>query len=143
MIQFVMPKIFIIYGPSGSGQDAVIEGICKQTPCNRVITTVTRKMRPGEKQGQPYYFISTKKFENLLENNAFIEWARVYGDYRGCEKKEIDRLLKMNKPIIWKVDWQGAKTAKKLYPKSIVFFIQPPSPDILKKRILKRGLDSP
>lgn len=136
-------KIVVIFGPSGSGQDAVIEGLCKIIQANRVITTVTRKIRKGEKQGRPYYFISIKKFQDLLKKNAFIEWAHVYGDYRGCEKKEIHRLLRQKKTIIWKVDWQGAKTVKKIFPHAIVFFIKPPSLKILKDRLKKRGLDSP
>lgn len=138
-----MNKIFVIFGPSGSGQDSVIEGVQKKIPCNRVITTVTRKMRKGEKQGKPYYFISVEKFKKLLQQKAFVEWARVYGDYRGCEKKEIRRLLKLNKPAIWKVDWQGAIAVKKSFPGSVVFFIKPPSLVALKERLKKRGLDSP
>jgi guanylate kinase len=136
------PKIFVICGPSGAGEDSIIDGLEKKVKFNRVITTVTRKKRPGEKQGHPYYFISVTKFKALLKKDSFVEWAIVYDDYRGCTKKEIDRLLKLGQPIIWKVDWHGAKTIKKILPKSIIIFITVPSYKTLEQRLLKRGQDS-
>ena len=135
-------KIFIISGPSGAGEDSVIEGLKKKIKFNRVITTVTRKMRAGEKQGNPYYFVSVKKFQAMLKKEEFIEWAIVYDDYRGCTKKEINHLLKCKKPILWKVDWHGVKTIKKLLPKTIAIFISPPSYEILEDRLIERGQDS-
>jgi guanylate kinase len=135
-------KIFIISGPSGVGEDAVIDGLKKKINFHTVITTVTRKKRPGESQGHPYYFISEKKFQAMLERKEFIEWAVVYGVYRGCTIKEIRRLLELEKPIIWKVDWQGVKTIKKFCPEAVAIFITVPSYQILVKRLIKRGLDS-
>lgn len=135
-------KIFIISGPSGAGEDAVIAGLKKVLKFNTVITTVTRKKRQGESQGNPYYFINENKFKNLIENNELVEWAIVYDAYRGCTYKEIERLLKLNKPIIWKVDWQGVKIIKKKFPQAISIFITVPSYQTLIKRLQKRGLDS-
>lgn len=135
-------KIFIISGPSGAGEDSVIEELQKKLNFSRIVTTVTRKPRAGEKQGKPYYFISINEFKKLIKNNELIEWAIVYGDYRGCPKKEIERLLKKNKPIFWKVDWQGVKIIKKLLPDAVSIFIAPPSYKILEKRLIKRGKDS-
>ena len=136
------PKIFLISSPSGGGGDSVIDGLEKYLKFSRVITTVTRPIRAREKQGKPYYFITKKKFKKLLRENAFIEWARVYGDYRGCAKKEISRLLKKRVPIVWKVDWQGVKTIKKMYPWAISIFLKPKSYKTLEKRLKKRGRDS-
>jgi guanylate kinase len=136
-------KIFIISGPSGAGEDAVIGGLKKKIRFSQVTTVVTRKMRLGERRGYPYYFIGINKFKAMIKNHEFIEWAIVYGDYRGCAKKEMARLLKRHKPIIWKVDWQGVKTAKKLFPNQVVaFFIITPTYAILEKRLIRRGWDS-
>lgn len=135
-------KIFIISGPSGAGEDSVISALEKKIKFNRVVTTVTRKKRSSEKQGKPYYFITVKKFKEMIKNKKFVEWAIVYGDYRGCTKKEINRLQKDTRPILWKVDWQGVKTIKKFLPETIAIFIAPPSLQILKKRLIKRGQDS-
>jgi len=139
----VRGKIFIISGPSGAGEDVIINGLKKKIKFNQLITTVTRKMRVGEKQGKPYYFTTVKKFKGMIKNKEFIEWAIVYGDYRGCPKKEMGRLIKLDKPIIWKADWQGAKTVKKVFPNSVVsIYINTPSYQILEKRLMRRGWDS-
>jgi len=135
-------KIFIISGPSGAGEDSVIRELEKIIKFNRVTTTVTRKKRLGEKQGKPYYFVTVKKFKELIKNNKLVEWAIVYGDYRGCTKKEINRLLKGKSPILWKADWQGIKTIKKIFPEAISILITSPSYQILEKRLVKRGKDS-
>lgn len=137
-----MPKIFLISSPSGGGEDSVIQGLKKCLRFKRVVTTVTRPMFKGEKQGKPYYFVSVKKFKGMLKKNEFIEWAHVYGNYRGCAKNEIQRLLGQNLPIIWKVDWQGVITIKKQFPKALAIFISPPSYKILEKRLLARGRDT-
>lgn len=136
------PKIFIISGPSGSGQDSVIAGLERTKNFNRVVTTVTRARRPGERSGKPYYFITVDSFKRLIKNDELIEWAIVYGDYRGCTKKEISRLLKLKKPIIWKVDWQGVRTIKQLLPQTVAIFIDPPSYKILEQRLKQRHQDS-
>ena len=135
-------KIFIISGPSGAGEDSVIEELQKKLNFNRIITTVTRSPRQNESQGNPYYFISVEEFKKLIAKNELIEWAVVYGDYRGCTKQEVTRLLKTGKPIFWKVDWQGVKTIKNFLPEAVSIFIAPPSYKILEKRLMKRGQDT-
>lgn len=137
-----LTKIFIISGPSGAGEDSVIEGLRKKMEMNRVITTITRPKRPGEKQGWPYYFVTVKKFKKMIKDNELVEWAIVYGDYRGCTRREIARLQKKKLPILWKVDWQGVKTIKRAIPQAISIFIAPPSYDVLEKRLIKRDSDS-
>lgn len=137
-----MPQIFLISSPSGGGEDSVIEGLQKKMRFHRVITTVTRQKRKGEKEKKPYYFVTEKKFKKMLEKNAFIEWAKVYGDYRGCARYEIERLLRKKLPILWKVDWQGIKTIKKIFPRAVAIFISPPSYEALKKRLIERGKDT-
>ncbi|MBN1779404.1 MAG: guanylate kinase [Candidatus Buchananbacteria bacterium] len=135
-------QLFIISGPSGAGEDSVIEALQKEIEFNRVVTTVTREIRPGEKEGKPYHFISVEKFKKMIENDEFVEWAIVYDNYRGCTKKEITRLEKLNKPILWKVDWQGVKTIKKHFPNAIAIFISPSSYHVLEERLIKRGRES-
>ena len=135
-------KVFIISGPSGTGSDSVIEGLEKTGYFNRVITTVTRPRRPLERESKPYYFVTVERFKRLIAEDAFIEWAVVYGDYRGCTKAEIKRLLAGRKPIIWKVDWQGVQTIKRLLPQTIAIFIAPPSFSVLEERLKQRGQDS-
>ncbi len=135
-------NIFVISGPSGAGEDSVINGLRKKMKFNRVITTVTRAKRAGEANKRPYYFISVPAFKKLIETDAFVEWAIVYGDYRGCTKAEIERLLKLKAPILWKADWQGVKTIKKQFPGTVAVFVTPTSYHVLEDRLIKRGVDS-
>lgn len=136
-------KIIVISGPSGSGQDSVIEGLAKRgIKIERVITTVTRKPRAGERQGKPYYFISAEEFQKKLANNEFAEWAMVYGDYRGCTWEELKRVRGSGKLGMWKMDAQGAVAVKKKMPEVITIYIKPPSAEAAIQRIRARGLDS-
>ncbi|OGF21648.1 guanylate kinase [Candidatus Falkowbacteria bacterium RIFOXYB2_FULL_38_15] len=145
MIKMKLKKtiFFIISGPSGAGEDSVIEGLKDKIKYERVITTVTRGKRIGEREGFPYYFVSRKKFESMIKKDAFIEWADVYGDYRGATKKEIERLNKKNALALWKVDFQGVETIKKKIPGVLSVLILPPSLKVLEERLIKRKTDTP
>ena len=133
-------KLFIISGPSGAGQDSVIEGLKKFIPIERVITTTTRKMRSGESDGNPYYFISKEEFARGIKENIFFEYAEEYNDqFYGVTKKEIERVLSCGKIGIWKIEYKGVITVKKLMPDVISIFIMTPTLKDIEKRLLKRG----
>lgn len=131
-------NIFVIYGPSGSGQDSVIEGVQKRIPLERIVTTVTRPMRPTETHGHPYYFISKEAFEEKIKNGELLEYVKKYGEvYYGVTTKEVERVAQSNKIGIWKVDFAGARDLKKRFPELTVIFINAPLADI-ERRIRKR-----
>jgi guanylate kinase len=133
-----MKNIFVLFGPSGSGQDSVIEGIAKLLPIERVITTVSRKMRSFESQGRPYYFISPEAFEKLIHTGALAEYVRKYtGIYYGVTKQELERVLIGERAGVWKVDFEGAITIKKRFPHAIVIMITAPL-EIIEQRIRTR-----
>ncbi len=134
-----MNNLFIISGPSGSGQDSIIDGLTKILPIERVVTTTTREPRPGESEGHPYYFIPKVAFRQSLAAGAFAEHAEQYnGNIYGVTKTELDRVIASGRVGIWKVEYQGVKSAKKLFPGIIAIFIAPPSLDILEERLRKR-----
>lgn len=133
-----MPNMFVFYGASGSGQDAVIDGLKEILPIELTITTSTRSMRPGESQGKPYYFIPEKEFREGISENRFIEYAQTYNDdFYGLTKEEFDRVRHSGKTGIWRTDFQGAHTARSLYPKLKIIFIHAPL-EILEARIRRR-----
>jgi len=134
-------NLVIISGPSGAGEDSVIEGLINRNmPITRVITTVTRDMRPGEKEGKPYYFVSEEDFALLIEQNELAEWAEVYGKKYGVTRRELQRVQGMEQTIgIWKIEWHGVKTAKQLIPDILAIMISVPNIDELVERSLKRG----
>ncbi|MFH1900148.1 MAG: guanylate kinase [Patescibacteria group bacterium] len=136
-------KIIIISGPSGAGEDSVIKGLFKSDlKFVRVVTTITREPRGREKEGSPYYFISSEKFKKMIQNNKFVEWAQVYGDYRGCTVEELERVIKSGKIGIWKIDYQGVKTVKKKLRDVLAIYIKPPSFEAAVDRIKRRKEDS-
>ncbi|OJI06888.1 hypothetical protein BK004_01985 [bacterium CG10_46_32] len=137
-------NLVIISGPSGGGEDSVIESLIKRgLPIERVVTTVDRPMRPGESEGHPYYFKSRKEIDSMIANDEFAERAEVYGSKRGATKKELERVMALkNKIGIWKMDWKGSQTAKKEYPDALAIFITAENIDKLIERLKKRG-DAP
>lgn len=134
-------NLIIISGPSGSGQDSVIQGlVARGLPIERVITTVTRPPRPGESAGKPYYFIAPEKFDELIKNNQLAEWALVYGNKYGVTKQELERVKSLKDKIgVWKMEWHGVVAAKALYPDILAIMIAPPSLETLVERSEKRG----
>lgn len=122
-----MSKLFAITGPSGAGEDSIIKGLKEKFPVEIVITTTTREIREGESEGNSYYFISKDEFKNRIENGEFFEWAEQdRGNLYGVTKKEIERVKNTDKIGIWKVDYKGIITIKKIMPDVVVIFINVP-----------------
>ncbi len=119
-------NIFIISGPSGAGKDAVIQGLKKVLPVKQLITTVTRPMRPGERQGKPYYFITKKQFEKNIKQNKFFEYDFHFNNYYGLTHEEIEKTKKSNKIFYWQAEYKGTITAKKKMPDITTIFINSP-----------------
>ena len=138
-----MNNLIIISGPSGSGQDSVIEGLEQQIPIERVITTTTRAMRVGETNGHPYYFISEEEFAEGLARDNFFEHACQYnGKSYGVTFAEIERVKRSGRIGIWKMDYQGVMSAKKLIQGIVAILIFAPL-DVLKARIERRDHPTP
>ena len=135
-------NLVIISGPSGAGEDSVIEGMRDRgIPIERVVTSITRPMRKGEVQGKAYYYISHEEFQILEDNNDLVEKAIVYGDNRGVTKKELERVqAQKDKVGIWKIDFKGLITAKKVFPDILSIFISADLDDLI-NRLKKRGDD--
>jgi guanylate kinase len=134
-----MSKIFIISGPSGAGEDSIIEGLRGYFDIERVISTTTRSMRAGESEGKPYYFISEDKFKKGIDTGDFFEWTEEYnGKLYGVTKKEIERVKNSEHVGIWKIEYKGVATAKKLIPGIIAIFVTVSDLKILENRIRRR-----
>ena len=135
-------NLFIISGPSGAGEDSIIEGLKKLLPIERVVTTTTRKKRSDVFAEDPYYFISKEKFKKGIAEDRFFEYAREYNDqFYGVTNGEIRRVIKSDKIGIWKVEYKGVITIKKLMSEIISIFIMTPTLEDIKQRLLKRGHD--
>lgn len=132
-------KIFVITGPSAAGEDSIIKGLKKDILFEKIVTTTTRAMRPGETDGIEYNFISKKEFENLLGKDEFYEYTEEDGgNLYGVTKGEIQRVLKLGVPIVWKLEYKGAITAKKLFPENVSTIYLDVPIDIIERRIRAR-----
>lgn len=131
-------NLIIISGPSGSGQDSVIEGLENFFSIERVITVTTRSMRQGESIGHPYYFISKDEFKKKIKKQEFFEYAKHYnGNFYGVTRGEIKRVRASGKIGIWKIDYQGVIDVKKKIPNTPAILIIAPL-EILEQRIRHR-----
>ncbi len=133
-----MKNVFIISGPSGAGEDSIIEGLKRILPVERIITTTTRAMRPGEKEGNPYYFTDAPSFQKKVAAQEFAEFAEEYNhNFYGVTRSELERVSKTGKIGLWKIEYKGVITAKALFPDIVAIFLNAPL-DILEERIRHR-----
>lgn len=136
--------MIIVVGPSGVGKSSLLEKAIADIPILMdTVTYTTRPMRPGEKEGAPYHFVSEEKFRQLIEQDFFIEWAKVHDNLYGTPRHQIDDGWKAGRAIIMDVDVQGARTFKKHFPHALSVFIKPPSIDVLRQRIARRDGSHP
>uniref|UniRef100_A0A7N0UN53 guanylate kinase n=1 Tax=Kalanchoe fedtschenkoi TaxID=63787 RepID=A0A7N0UN53_KALFE len=116
------PLILVISGPSGVGKDAVIRKLQEfRQDVHFVVTATTRPMRPGEVEGKDYYFVKKEEFLDMIEKNELLEYALVYGDYKGIPKRQIREFMSKGCDIVLRVDVQGAATLKRILGDSAVF----------------------
>lgn len=136
--------LFIISAPSGAGKSSLIRAYLAQKNHHTAkvsISHTTRKPRPGEQQGEHYYFVDNQEFESLIKQNAFVEYAHVFDHYYGTSKAEIEQSLLQGINVFLDIDWQGAEQVRQQMPESKSIFILPPSLKELENRLIKRGQD--
>ncbi len=131
----------VISGPSGVGKTTLVDEIVSRDPLLRCsISTTTRPPRDGEVEGEAYFFVDTKKFEEL-KNGELIEWASVYGHLYGTPRAYAAAELAMGYDLVLNIDVQGGAEVKKSFPDAVLMFILPPSLEELRVRIIDRGTD--
>lgn len=136
-------KIIAISSPSGGGKTSVIKQILKDFPdIVFSVSITTRPKRANEVNGKDYFFVSDAEFEKRIKNNEFIEWERFYDYYYGTLKSFVDDNINIGKSVLFEVDVKGALSLKKIYPDSILIFIDPPSFEELVTRLKNRKTES-
>jgi guanylate kinase len=138
-----MARLIILSAPSGAGKSTLAKVLRERLPNLAVsISHTTRAPRPGEENGVHYYFVTPAEFERMVANDAFVEHARVFDNFYGTSRAEIERLLKAGKDVILDIDWQGARNIKRAFPDAVSIFILPPSRAELENRLRNRKQDS-
>lgn len=135
-------RLFVISAPSGAGKTSLVMALLQNAPfgcaVERVVTYTTRAPRPGEVQDQAYHFITKELFEAKIKSGFFLEWSSWYQDYYGSAR-DVLKKLGLGKNYIMILDRAGARAVKQAYPAAELIWIQPPSLEVLKARLEKRG----
>lgn len=140
-----LPKgtLFVISGPSGVGKTSIIRSVLDRV--ERIVFSIsctTRKQRPGEINGVDYFFVTLEEFKKMIEENKFIEWAKVHDNYYGTPSDFVIEHINKGIDVILDIDVQGALTVKRSGFTAKFIFIAPPSYQVLSERLLKRGTES-
>lgn len=141
----VQGKIIIITAPSGSGKTTLVRRLLEACPLlGFSISATTRNPRPGEQHGKDYYFYSEPEFKALIDEDAFVEHEMVYtGKYYGTLKREVERIWESGQAPLVDIDVKGALAIQEAYPEtSLSLFIQAPSMEVLRQRLISRGTEN-
>jgi guanylate kinase len=139
-------KLIVFSAPSGSGKTTIVRALLKRPELNLAfsVSATSRPPRGQEVDGMDYYFLSQKEFEQYIRDGAFLEWEEVYpGQHYGTLLEEVNRLLEEGKNVVFDIDVIGGLNIKKQFnDEALALFVQPPSIEVLAKRLEQRGTDS-
>ena len=133
----------MIAAPSGAGKTSLVRALMQREPGLRFsISYTTRAPRPTERPGHDYFFVERAEFERMAANGEFLEHARVFDNYYGTARQQVERALAAGQDLILEIDWQGAAQVRRALPECISVFILPPSRAELERRLRGRGTDA-
>ncbi len=141
----VSGNLYIVSAPSGAGKSSLIKALIERydSGCVEVsVSHTTRQPRPGEIDGVHYHFVTVEQFKALIAQDAFFEYAEVFGNYYGTAQPNIEARLAAGVDVFLDIDWQGARQVKQRMPDALSLFILPPSREALEQRLKGRGQDS-
>ncbi|WJW75717.1 guanylate kinase [Thiohalobacter sp. IOR34] len=136
-------KLYIVSAPSGAGKTSLVRALMERLPgiCFSVSHT-TRAPRPGEVDGRDYHFVDVERFEQMIREGAFLEYARVFDNYYGTSRAAVEALLADGRDVFLDIDWQGARQVRAAWSEVESIFVLPPSREALEQRLRGRGQDS-
>ena len=142
--------LFIVSGPSGAGKTTLIQSVRRQLQPLGIelyfsVSHTTRRIRDGETDGKSYHFVTDEQFAGMIERGEFLEWADVHAHRYGTSRAEVSQRLSSGQDVILDIDYQGAKQIAQdgeLRERSLSVFIFPPSLDVLRQRLVGRGLNT-
>jgi guanylate kinase len=136
-------RLFVIAAPSGAGKTSLVRALMEREPGLRFsVSYTTRPPRPTERPGHDYFFVDRGEFERMVANGEFLEHARVFDNYYGTARRQVEKALAAGQDLILEIDWQGAAPVRGALPECISIFILPPSRPELERRLRGRGTDA-
>lgn len=138
------PLLIVISGPSGVGKDVTLKRMRERgMPYHFVVTATTRPRREGEVHGSDYFFVSVAEFADMMDHGELLEYAIVYGDYKGIPKQQVRSALASGEDVIMRIDVQGAATVRQLCPDGVFIFLMASNEEELINRLRERKTESP
>lgn len=135
--------LWVIAAPSGAGKTTLVRKLLERDPRLRFsISYTTREPRKSEKNRRDYFFVKKPTFQKLVERNAFLEYAQVFDNWYGTNRKYVDRVRDRGYTVLLEIDWQGAQQVRKRAPDAQTIFILPPNAAELERRLRARATDS-
>jgi guanylate kinase len=136
-------KLFVIAAPSGAGKTSLARALMQRRPTLRFsISYTTRAQRPTERNEHDYFFVDKEKFEQMRDAGEFLEHARVFDNYYGTSRSQVERILDASQDVLLEIDWQGAQQIRRTLPECRSIFVLPPSREALEQRLRGRKTDS-
>ncbi len=137
------PLLIVISGPSGAGKDTIMQRMKERgMPFHFVVTATTRPRRENEIHGRDYFFVSKEEFARMIDEDELIEYAIVYGDYKGIPKQQVREALASGQDVIMRIDVQGAETVRKLAPNAVMIFMTVDNEQELERRLRERKTEN-
>lgn len=135
--------LFVISGPSGAGKGTLLAGVLAAVENSWVsVSATTRAPRPGEVDGESYFFMTREDFEGLIANDGLLEWADVYGNLYGTPRKQVVQRIAAGAQIFLEIDVQGGLQVRDRMPEVVLIFVAPPSMEELERRLVGRQTES-
>src|SRR5215216_1422623 len=142
--QPALPVLVVLSGSSGVGKDSILMRMRDiGSPFHFVVTATSRAMRTGERDGYDYHFVGEERFKAMIVQEELLEWAEVYGHYKGIPKSEVRQALHSGRDVILRIDVQGAATIRRIAPEAVFIFVAPGNFDELASRLRWRRTESP
>ena len=135
--------LYVVSAPSGAGKTTILKAVFEELRgLAYSVSHTTRPPRPGEVHGKDYYFVTREEFQRLIDQEEFLEWAKVHSDYYGTSRKMVEEVLCEGSDVVLDIDVQGAKSLKKKAISGVYVFIAPPSMGVLERRLRARGTET-
>jgi guanylate kinase len=133
----------VLAGPSGVGKGAIVARLLTALPDLELsVSATTRRPRPGEVEGRHYYFVDRDRFDEMIREGGFLEWADIFGERYGTPKEPVERSLARGRDVVVEVDVQGARQVRAAVPDAFMVFLTPPSLQELERRLRSRSTET-